>query len=369
MIQEMVKSKVAGVIFTADPVSGNIAIANEHQMINSIIVGEAGRVTITSNWGLGESVVSGQVDPDTLVVSADTCQVVERRVGSKLVRHVTRQDGEVEEVSSDDSDSDSMVCSVSDSLAEQLTRLAMRLDREMNCALDIEFAVTEEGDIQILQARPITTFFTWTDWELGHELDTGVASDHELLTRGNVGEVFNGALTPLTQSTVVKTLDLAICEQAVPKTSSDTYISHSMTWLATSQHQVFLRFLDVMLRFPEPSLSIANKGIDFAVFGHEVTTQDMLGEWREHLNLIKIYRHKIFPDEALLRHKPRDSFKHNTVLAHDLLFGGRFHEKIVKKFVNLELFSPDEKEENCKSFFVDISQKLHYLLKISECLG
>ena len=235
-------------------------------------------MTITSNWGLGESVVSGHADPDTLVVSADTCEVVERRVGSKLVRHVTREDGEVEEVRSHGDDN--MVCSVSDTLAQQLTHLAMRLDREMNCALDIEFAVTEEGEVKILQARPITTIFNWTDWELGHELDTALSSDHEILTRGNVGEVFNGALTPLTMSTVVKCLDLAICQQAVPKTSSSTYISHTMTWLATSQHQVFLRFLDVMLKFPEESLSIANKGIDFAVFGHEVTTQEMLGEWR-----------------------------------------------------------------------------------------
>ena len=74
----------------------------------------------------------------------------------------------------------------------------------MNCAVDIEFGVTEEGEVKILQTRAITTCFTWTDWELEHEFDTAVASDMEVHTRGNVGEVFNGALTPLTMSTVVK---------------------------------------------------------------------------------------------------------------------------------------------------------------------
>ena len=53
-----------------------------------------------------------------------------------------------------------------------------------------------------------------------------------------MGEVFNGALTPLTVSTVVKSLDLAIAKQAVPKTSEGSYISHATTWLAVSKHQV-----------------------------------------------------------------------------------------------------------------------------------
>ena len=34
----------------------------------------------------------------------------------------------------------------------------------MHIYLDIEFALTREGDIKILQARPVTTFFNWTDW-------------------------------------------------------------------------------------------------------------------------------------------------------------------------------------------------------------
>ena len=63
----------------------------------------------------------------------------------------------------------------------------------------------------------------------------------EILTRGNVGEVFNGALTPLTMSTVVKSLDLAIAKQAIPKTSEASYISHATTWLAVNKHQVMSR--------------------------------------------------------------------------------------------------------------------------------
>ncbi len=129
-------------------------------------------------------------------------------------------------------------CCLSEDTARALTRLATRLDKEMDCALDIEFSISREQEVRVLQARPITTCFTWTDWELEHEFDSAVAADTEIYTRGNVGEVFNGALSPLTMSTVVKSLDLAIAKQAVPKTNEASYISHATTWLAVSKHQV-----------------------------------------------------------------------------------------------------------------------------------
>ena len=44
-------------------------------------------MTITANWGLGETVVSGHVEPDTVIVSADTGMVTDTVIGSKLVRY------------------------------------------------------------------------------------------------------------------------------------------------------------------------------------------------------------------------------------------------------------------------------------------
>ena len=108
----------------------------------------------------------------------------------------------------------------------------------MNLALDIEFCVTEGGEVRILQARPITTLFSWTDWELEHEFDTASASDHEINTRGNVGEVLPGALSPLTLSTVVKCLDLGLAQQAGDKVGPGSFISHTTSWMAVMNHQV-----------------------------------------------------------------------------------------------------------------------------------
>ena len=66
--------------------------------------------------------------------------------------------------------------------------------------------------MKILQARPVTTFFSWTDWELEHEFDTAMPSYKEINTRGNPG-----AATPLMISSVIKPLDLAIVQACVPK--------------------------------------------------------------------------------------------------------------------------------------------------------
>ena len=102
--------------------------------------------------------------------------------------------------------------------------------------------MTEQGEVHLLQARPVTTIFRWTDWELGHEFDTATASDHEVSTRGNVGEVLPGALSPLTLSTVVKCLDLGLAHQDRAKSGPGGYISHTTTWMSVINNQVGLSF-------------------------------------------------------------------------------------------------------------------------------
>ena len=67
VVQVMVDARCAGVLFTRSPVTGD----------TSVIVVEA-------SWGLGSAVVSGEVTPDTYVVSKVTGEIVKRSVASKL---------------------------------------------------------------------------------------------------------------------------------------------------------------------------------------------------------------------------------------------------------------------------------------------
>jgi pyruvate,water dikinase len=67
-VLELVDARSAGVAFTLDPVTG-----------------ERDRLVVEANWGLGESVVSGQVTPDYWTVERGSGRILERRVSAKLV--------------------------------------------------------------------------------------------------------------------------------------------------------------------------------------------------------------------------------------------------------------------------------------------
>jgi pyruvate, water dikinase len=75
-VLELVDARSAGVAFTLDPVTG-----------------DRDRLVVEANWGLGESVVSGQVTPDYWTVERDSGRILERRVGAKLVWSVLADAG------------------------------------------------------------------------------------------------------------------------------------------------------------------------------------------------------------------------------------------------------------------------------------
>ena len=130
VIQEMCESDVSGVLFTAAPF-------NEHASI------------IESNWGLGESVVSGAITPDSFHVSRKTGEVLERNVATK--REMVTAAG-VSEVDTTQQD----VPSLTDAQLKELTQLGMQVETYYGQPMDIEWALAE-GQFVLLQSRYITT--------------------------------------------------------------------------------------------------------------------------------------------------------------------------------------------------------------------
>ena len=87
--------------------------------------------------------------------------------------------------------------------------------------------------------------------------------------------------------------------------------------------------------------------------------------WELHNLLSK--SENISEDEALRRHSQRDFVSQNLILAKLLIFGGKFHNKTVRKFSGLDLFpNLTPQMANCAALYSDISEKLHFLLKISK---
>ena len=138
VVQRMVDAAVAGVLFTADPVTGR-----RH------------RAVVDASPGLGEAVVSGAVNPDRFVVDTATGRILERRLGDKrlLVRAVPG--GGTEQVVVPDDGS----ASLTDNQLRRLVALGDRVERHYGAPQDIEWAIDEQDAAWLTQARPITTLF------------------------------------------------------------------------------------------------------------------------------------------------------------------------------------------------------------------
>ena len=152
VVQEMVDCEAAGVLFTVNPVDG-----------------DPGKMLITANFGLGESVVSGHVEPDTICLkrtSAGLLSVVERQIGSKLLKVVLTEDGTREEDAS--ADQAASVC-LSDDVALQLGKLGLYLEKVCGGPRDIEFGLRQNRlyllQVKLLLLLPSLLSFYWAHYE------------------------------------------------------------------------------------------------------------------------------------------------------------------------------------------------------------
>ncbi|MEU4829304.1 PEP/pyruvate-binding domain-containing protein [Streptosporangium sp. NPDC023615] len=143
VIQEMVRSRVAGVMFTANPVTGRRREA-----------------VIDAAPGLGEAVVSGAVNPDHFVVDTATGRVTERRLGDKRLVVRPLAGGGVEHVRTGDGDGDGAASAcVTDARLRELAELGDRVERHYGAPQDTEWAIDSGGVLWLTQSRPVTTLY------------------------------------------------------------------------------------------------------------------------------------------------------------------------------------------------------------------
>ena len=139
VIQRMIDAATAGVLFTANPVTGRRRQA-----------------VIDASHGLGEAVVSGAVNPDHFVVETASGKILERRLGDKrLVIHATPGGGTAHV----ERPLDAHAASVTDDQVRALAALGDRVERHFGSPQDTEWAIDGDGAIWLTQARPITTLF------------------------------------------------------------------------------------------------------------------------------------------------------------------------------------------------------------------
>ncbi len=135
VIQKMVDSEVAGIMFTADP------------------TGDTTKIIIESGYGLGEAVVSGSITPDTYTIEKGTMKIIER--------HISRQEWSIERAGTGNEKRDVPKAKqskqkIEDKYIVQLAKIGKQIENHYKKPMDIEWAL-QNKQLYIVQARPITT--------------------------------------------------------------------------------------------------------------------------------------------------------------------------------------------------------------------
>jgi pyruvate,water dikinase len=152
VVQRMVDARVAGVVFTADPVSARRDL-----------------LIIDAVAGLGEALVSGEATPDHYAVNS-TGEIVRRQLEGDTAL-------------------------LSDLQVADIAHQARAAAAHEGHPLDLEWAIDQAGVLFWLQARPITTLPADLN-----EFDSTLPRPDDVLTISNVSEMMPGAVCPLTMS-------------------------------------------------------------------------------------------------------------------------------------------------------------------------
>jgi phosphoenolpyruvate synthase/pyruvate phosphate dikinase len=133
VVQQMVFPEAAGILFTADPVTGNRKVA-----------------TVDASFGLGEALVSGLVNPDVFKVRDGEVVAAKQRAVHALPA------GGTQEVAIDPQRQEQPA--LTDAQVVRLVQLGRRIEAHFGRPQDIEWCLIDD-DFQIVQSRPITTLF------------------------------------------------------------------------------------------------------------------------------------------------------------------------------------------------------------------
>jgi pyruvate, water dikinase len=140
-VQYMVDARVAGVMFTLNPVSG-----------------DRSSIAIDSSYGLGVSVVGGEVTPDSFLVSKVTREIVRRQIGAKATE-VVADPAAATTLTRDVPEELRSQPSLSDEEIGRLADIGRRIETHYGHPQDVEWAIDRQlGELFILQSRPETVW-------------------------------------------------------------------------------------------------------------------------------------------------------------------------------------------------------------------
>ncbi|GHO82236.1 phosphoenolpyruvate synthase [Dictyobacter formicarum] len=137
VVQKMIIPQVAGIVFTADPVTSNRKV-----------------LSIDASFGLGEALVSGLVNADSYKVRNGT--VIDKKISTKKLAMYALKDGGTKEQEIEPERQNRQA--LTDEQILQLERMGRKIEAHFGCPQDIEWCLVDDT-FYIVQSRPITTLY------------------------------------------------------------------------------------------------------------------------------------------------------------------------------------------------------------------
>ena len=244
VVQRMVDARVAGVVFTADPVSARRDL-----------------LVIDAVAGLGEALVSGEATPDHYCVN---------RSGD-IVRRQLSGDAAL----------------LSDLQIARIAQQARAAAAHEGHPLDLEWAIDQAGVLFWLQARPVTTLPADLN-----EFDSILPRPDDVLTISNVSEMMPGAVCPLTMSFTGWGIDYGLQHMQVTVGARET-IHKSWQVTASAYGHLFLNLTGNVVM----SAGVLGSSADQAAqtlcgrIVPELKELPPLPLWRKFVNTVKLLRY------------------------------------------------------------------------------
>jgi len=177
VVQEMIPAEISGVLFSANPLNGSL-----DQML------------VTSTYGLGEGIVSGNLNTDTFTINysgkvlSEEIAIKDTYLSSDHPNKVNYRETESERVNQP---------SLDNIYLKKLSKLAAKATLKKGIPLDIEFSIYK-NKIYFLQARPITSL--------------NIKENLKIWDNSNIVESYSGVTTPLTFSFIQNAYYAVYCQ-------------------------------------------------------------------------------------------------------------------------------------------------------------
>lgn len=169
-VQKMVNSRAAGVMFSINPVTG---VKNE--------------IVIEGNYGLGETVVSGVVNPDDFILDKETLKIKERRLARKTIQYL-RDPSTGKTLHLDVPENKQKEPCITDEEIYNLGTLAKIIENHYKKAMDIEWAIDKDlpfpNNMFIVQARPETVWSVKGMEKISQEEEKNSIEDLKVILKG-----------------------------------------------------------------------------------------------------------------------------------------------------------------------------------------